>query len=39
MDEVQAEGGAKSEAKQMEDLGVLSELLAVYRETQVMEET
>jgi hypothetical protein len=39
MAEVQAEGGAETEAKQTEALGVLSELLAVYRETQVMEET
>jgi hypothetical protein len=39
MAEVQAEGGAKTEAKQTEALSVLSELLAVYRETQFMEET
>jgi hypothetical protein len=39
MAEVQAEGGAETEVKQTEALGVLSELLAVYRETPVMEET
>jgi hypothetical protein len=39
MAEVQAEGGAKTEAKQTEAVGVLLELLAVYCETQVMEET
>jgi hypothetical protein len=39
MAEVQSEGGAEAEAKQTEALGVLSELLAVYREIPVMDET
>jgi hypothetical protein len=39
MAEVQAKRGEKTEAKQTEALGVLSELLAVYGKTQVMEET
>ena len=39
MADVQVEGGVETEARQTEALGVLSELLALYGETQVMEET